>query len=37
VQLYGHPDKARARRKIREAQHQAGRAAQLRLIRGDAA
>jgi integrase len=37
VQLYGHPDKARARRKIREAHDQADRAAQLRLIRGDAA
>jgi integrase len=37
VQLYGHPDKSRARRKIREAHDQAGRAAQLRLIRGDAA
>jgi hypothetical protein len=37
VQLYGHPDKASARRKIREAHDQAGRAAQLRVIPGGAA
>jgi hypothetical protein len=35
VQLYGHPDKARARRKIREAHDRAGAVTPLRLIRGD--
>jgi integrase len=36
VQLYGHPDKARARRKIREAYDQATGVTSLRLMDGDA-
>ena len=36
VQLYGHPDEARARRKIREAHDRAGAVTPLRLIRGEA-
>jgi hypothetical protein len=36
VQLYGHSDKARARRMIREAHDRAGAAATLRLVQRDA-
>ena len=35
VQLNGHPDKARARRKIREAHDRGGAVTPLRLVRGD--
>jgi len=37
IELYGHPERARARRKIREAHDRAGAVTALRVIRGDAA
>jgi hypothetical protein len=37
VQLYGHPDEALARRRIREAHDRAGAVRPLRVVRGDAA